>query len=559
MRSMVDRFSIQAKTLAAFGIVLALVCGLGATALDRLAAVDHDAADIRDHWLPRTGMQGQILNAIQQIRLHEASYSLALTDGDRQQIKRGIASEGRGLARLRADYDRVAQPGSADETLMRDFDRAWRSHEAVVARDTGPGGDPENLFSDEESQSYAAAYHASKADLDFNLQEGRRSASLGAAIYEPTKHVVLAVLCTTIALCVLLAVAVVRNVSHPIRRMTHAMRRLADHELGADIPDLGRRDELGAMASAVQVFKSVMIERDKLGAEQQREQAVHGRKVERIEQLLHRFEAQAGAMTGLLAGASAELKATAQGMTTSAEQTNRQAGEVAAAAATAGCGVQMVAAAAEQLTASVAEISRQIEESSAMTGRAVEGARRTDRMVGALAASAERIGDVVELISRIAGQTNLLALNATIEAARAGDAGKGFAVVASEVKALASQTSSATNEIASQVGEIQAATRDAVAAIREIAGAIEGLGQIAAAVAGAVKEQGAATLEIARNAQSTAEATDTVARNITGVSVSANETGAAATQVLGSACGLSRQADELSGGVTEFLQEIRAA
>ncbi len=558
VRSVPDWFTIQSKTLAAFGIVLTLVCGLGATALDRLAAIDRHAADIRDHWLPSTGVQGQILSTIQQIRLQEARYSLALTDGDRQQIKQGITAENKALAALRANYERVIHRGTADEKLMHDFDRAWAAHGVVVARDIGPGGDPENLFSDEESQSYGAAYDASKSDLDFNLQEGHRAASLGAAIYKPTKHLVVAVLCATIAICVFLAIAIVRNVSHPIRRMTQAMRRLADHELGTEIPDRGRRDEVGGMASAVQVFKGVMIERDKLSAEQEREHGIRSRKVERIEQLLHRFESQAGAMTGLLAGASSELEATARGMTASAEQTNQQAGEVASAAAIAGSGVQTVAAAAEQLTASVAEISRQIEESSAMTGRAVEGARRTDETVGALAESADRIGRVVELISRIAGQTNLLALNATIEAARAGDAGKGFAVVASEVKALASQTSNATNEIASQVGEIQSATRDAVASIREIAGTIEGLGHIATAIAGAVKEQGAATLEIARNAQSTAEATDIVARNITGVSVSANETGAAAAQVLGSASGLSKQADDLSGEVAGFLQEIRA-
>ncbi len=559
MRPSRDWLTIQTKTLAAFGIVLALVCGLGVTALDRLAAIDRRAADIRDHWLPSTGVQSQILSAIQQIRLQEARYSLALTEGDRQQIKQGIVGETGALARLRADYERVILRGTADEKFMHDFDRTWASHGAVVARDMGPAGDPENLFSDEENQSYGAAYDAARSDLDFNLQEGRRAASLGAAIYEPTKHVVLAVLCATIAICVVLAIAIVRNVSLPIRRMTQAMRRLAAREMDTDVPDRGRRDEVGGMASAVQVFKGIMIERDRLNAEQERESGIRTRKVERIEQLLHRFESQAGAMTGLLAGASSELEATARGMTASAEQTDRQAVEVASAAAVAGSGVQTVAAAAEQLTASVAEISRQIEESSAMTGRAVAGARRTDETVGALAGSADRIGRVVELITRIAGQTNLLALNATIEAARAGDAGKGFAVVASEVKALASQTSGATNEIASQVSEIQSATRQAVASIREIAAMIEGLGHIAAAIAGAVKQQGAATLEIARNAQSTAEATETVARNITGVSVSAKQTGAAAAQVLGSASGLSRQADDLSGEVAGFLQEIRAA
>nr|WP_321986179.1 HAMP domain-containing methyl-accepting chemotaxis protein [uncultured Lichenicoccus sp.] len=556
---MMNRLTIRAKTLLAFVVVLALISGLGITALDRLAAINYRAAEIRDHWLPSTGLQGQVLSVIQQMRLLEARHSLALDAGDRLRIKGELADASQTLERLRAEGARVTLHDTSETKLMLDFDRAWILHEAMVKRDLGPEGDPENLFSVEESESYAAAYAASKSDLDLNLRQGRQAASSGAAIYGPTKSIIITVLCVAVAACILLAVAIVRNVSHPIRQMTDAMERLADHELDTIIPGLERRDELGGMAGAVQIFKSVMLERDRLTTEQERTHAIRNRKTSCIEELLGAFQLQAGTMTDLLSGASAELEATARGMTASAEQTNHQAGQVASAAALAGSGVQTVAAAAEQLTASVGEISRQIEESSVLTKRAVEGARRTDSMVGDLAEAAARIGRIIQLISQIAGQTNLLALNATIEAARAGEAGKGFAVVASEVKNLASQTANATSEIASQVTSIQLATRNAVVSIKEILGTIEDLGQIATAIAGAAREQGMATQEIAQNAQSTAQATDAVTRNITGVSVSAKETGAAAGQVLGSASGLAKQADKLSVAVASFLQGIRAA
>src|SRR5262249_42483800 len=152
----------------------------------------------------------------------------------------------------------------------------------------------------------------------------------------------------------------------------------------------------------------------------------------------------------------------------------------AAASEQAGANVQTVAAATEELVASIHEISNQVSHSSQIAAEAVAEAGRTDTTVQELAASAQKIGDVVRLIQDIASQTNLLALNATIEAARAGEAGKGFAVVASEVKALANQTSRATEEISAQVGEVQQATQGAVGAIEVIRRKIAELSQIAA-------------------------------------------------------------------------------
>ena len=186
-------------------------------------------------------------------------------------------------------------------------------------------------------------------------------------------------------------------------------------------------------------------------------------------------------------------------------------------------------------------------------------ADKTNATVEGLAKTAQRIGDVVQLIETIAGQTNLLALNATIEAARAGDAGKGFAVVASEVKSLASQTAKATEEIRAQISEIQGATGQTVEAIRSIGATIRQMSEIATTIASAVEEQGAATREIATNVHQAAQGTSDIATNIEGVSRAASDTGAAATQVLGAAGELSKQAETLRHDVDEFLATVRAA
>jgi ABC-type transporter Mla subunit MlaD len=278
-----------------------------------------------------------------------------------------------------------------------------------------------------------------------------------------------------------------------------------------------------------------------------------------VDALLRGFEATTGALVSTVASAATELRATAQSLSSTSDQTTMQAAGVASAVEEASVNVQTVASAAEELSSSIAEISRQVTQSSAIAAKAVEDARRTDAIVKTLASGAQKIGDVVGLISSIAGQTNLLALNATIEAARAGDAGKGFAVVASEVKSLANQTAKATGDISTQIAEIQAATSEAVHAIETIVQTIDELSRIAASIAASVEEQGAATQEIARNVQEAASGTQEVSTNIIGVSRGAQETGSATTLVLKAAGELWERAEQINKDVGQFIRAVKAA
>ena len=194
-----------------------------------------------------------------------------------------------------------------------------------------------------------------------------------------------------------------------------------------------------------------------------------------------------------------------------------------------------------------------------MANEAVDQARKTNDRVSELSKAAARIGDVVELINTIAGQTNLLALNATIEAARAGEAGRGFAVVAQEVKALASQTAKATDEIGIQIAGMQTATQEAVGSIKMISSTIGKISEITTAISAAIEQQGAATQEISGNIQRTADGTSQVAGTIAEVSHGANQTGAASSQLLSSAKQLSDSTTSLQAEIDGFLKSIAAA
>ena len=348
-------------------------------------------------------------------------------------------------------------------------------------------------------------------------------------------------------------------VAKPVRRMTDAMRALADGDKTVELPNVGRKDEIGQMAETVVVFRNNMMEAERLAAEQTAANEVKLRRAHAVDELTKGFESKVGHVVGALSSAATEMQSSAQAMTQTAEMTTQQATTVAASVEQASANVQTVASSAEELSASVREIGQQVEHSSKIASQAVIDADKTNATVEGLAKTAQRIGDVVQLIETIAGQTNLLALNATIEAARAGDAGKGFAVVASEVKSLASQTEKATEEIKAQISEIQGATGQTVEAIRSIGATIRQMSEIATTIASAVEEQGAATREIATNVHQAAQGTNDIATNIEGVSRVASETGAAATQVLGAAGELSRQAETLRHDVDDFLATVRAA
>ncbi len=348
-----------------------------------------------------------------------------------------------------------------------------------------------------------------------------------------------------------------KAITRPLADVVAGISALTKGNFGLDVK-VHAQDEIGEVAIAYQTFRQTMIRSKEMEEEQARERQFEAERQKKMSNASNRFIANIGTIVETVSSASAELQTTAQSMSSIAEETSSQATSVAAATEEASTNVATVSSATEELSSSIGEINARVSSASSISQEAVEKVSVTGGQMDKLAQTAEKIGEVILMISDIAEQTNLLALNATIESARAGEAGKGFAVVASEVKALASETAKATDNISGLIKDIQDQTTASVASIEEVGKIISRINETSAEISATMAQQDAATREIAVNVTEASRGTQAVAENITGVTQASQETGTAASQVTMAAGEFSEQASKLKIEVDGFLAEVQA-
>ncbi len=349
-----------------------------------------------------------------------------------------------------------------------------------------------------------------------------------------------------------------RSVARPIAEITRVTEAVAAGDASIAVPFGERNDELGALARSIAVFQRAMRNNEELNRTVRSDAETRAQRQEQMSSQISHFSADMEATLAELGRISDQMLAASSQLAGAADAASTKTASAAAASSEASSNVRDIASAADELSASVNEIDRQVAQSNAIATKAVNEAGRTNIAVKELDEAAGRIGDVVKLITDIAEQTNLLALNATIEAARAGEAGRGFAVVAGEVKALAGQTSRATEEISSQIAGMQRATVRSIEAITAIEHIIREIGDISGAIAAAVTEQGAATAEIARSVEIAAKRTVETADEVNLVGTATEDTRSSAGEVKKVADDLGSVAGRIRGQVDTFFQRLSA-
>jgi methyl-accepting chemotaxis protein len=338
---MLNRLTIGTKIAAAFGLITVMVLVLGLTCLNRMSAVNDRAIDVRDNWLPSVGTMGLLLHAVDRTRLNEARFVIQQKDDARRKENVADFNQHAALVQsLRAAYEPSINRGTDDERLMTHFDAFWAQHvEDAKAFFSGQKGDPEGLFEGAYRKTYESIVADVEKDLDFNQVSGKSSAGGAGAIYDTTQKIILAALGLTIALCLAAIYIVIGNVSSPIKRITFTMNRLSERDLTAEVEFRDRKDEIGAMAASLQVFKDSMISADAMGVEKERENAAKVKRAGSLDRLMQNFEVDAGGLVSQISSASTELEATSQAMANNASQTDQQASSAGQAASEASAGV----------------------------------------------------------------------------------------------------------------------------------------------------------------------------------------------------------------------------
>lgn len=551
------------KILVFAFILICLAGALTAKLIYGMSVVNDQSTIISENWLPSVEATSQMNTAISDYRLAECQHLGTTDTAIMADAEKDMTDISKNIADLKKTYEpMISSP--EERTLYEEFTRNWDSY--TKEHDKFLSLSRANQNEEATKVLYGEAlklFDESSATLDklaeLNSKGADDASAEGDAILARERNSAIAGIVIMLVMSGICTYILRDAVATPIIGITKYMGVLSSGNLTLDVPSKDRLDEVGQMAAALQTFKDGLVEAETLRNKVEADRLEKERRQQKINEATATFEKTMSNVVKIVASASTEIQASASTLAATAEKTSAQSNAVSAASTETSSNIQTVAASTEELSASIEEITQQVTRSSSIANDAVEKSRAAIQSINKLLESAQKIGEVTAVITDISGQTNLLALNATIEAARAGDAGKGFAVVANEVKGLAANSSQSADQISLQINQIQQDTQTAATAVREITAIIDQISETSSNIAAAIEQQAAATSEITRNINEASSASVEVDQNISGVTLATASTGSAASQLLGAADELCKQANLLKGEFDSYIYAINNA
>jgi methyl-accepting chemotaxis protein len=373
------------------------------------------------------------------------------------------------------------------------------------------------------------------------------------------QHLLLWILVAALAGAAATGFLLINSVVPPLRRVAATMARLCAGDTNAEVTGAARRDEIGDLWRALDIFRQTLLDNRRMEAESA--QAVELRRTRQtaLMTLAKHFNSDVGSQLESVGAAVAGLRETAVVLNDRADRISQRSAHVGALAQGAADGARGVSEAAGQLASTGREIAHVIAQSAEATRLMLSEAEQARSLVDELGAVAASVGSVVDLISGIAGKTNLLALNATIEAARAGEAGRGFAVVANEVKVLAAQTARATGDIGGRITAVRESAGRTIALIRGMTERIAIVEQRGGAIADSVQRQGDVIERMNQNLVEAATSIAEVAGGMAELQADAADNAGASGQVSTAACDVGDRAGVLKQEIEYFIAATNEA